>query len=220
MPDAVHIHPLFTDLAFCEDGLPLLHADAFLPRIDGRGSRRFNRYYDACGAAFENWCRHKIFPQVQLLYRQALNNAAPLPQWQATLKTAVTFHKSDILSLYTETTLSGTPQRTVLRRADTWDLRRSLPVSVAEFFPSRTPWRSSLLRKVAEQIRQQEAQGIALYNPHWNQQLRRAFRPQHFYLSEQGLCLFFPACTIAPAAEGIPTFCLPYNEENGPRLPK
>lgn len=218
MTDIVTIQPVLTDVSFCEDGLPLLTANAQLPQVSGHS--RFNRYYAACATAFERWCRHEIFPQAQLLYQQALTNAAPLPQWHAALQTVITFQKDSLLSLYADITLTGTPQRTLLRRADTWDLRHSLPVTIADLFPPHTPWRSMLLREAAQQIGQQEAQGVALYDPQWRQKLRRYFHPQQFYLTSDGLCFFFPLCTIAPAAEGLPSFSLPYNRETGPFLPK
>lgn len=220
MSESVSFHPLLPDTAFCEDDLPLLTAHADLPQITGRGSHRFNRYYHACAATFERWCRHKIFPQAQQLYRQALDSAAPIPQWHATLQTVITLHKDNLLSLYTQTTLTGMHPRTILRHADTWDLRRGLPITAAECFPPRAPWRALLLREAAQQIRQQESQGIALYDPQWHKKLRRHFRPQQFYLTEEGLCFFFPLSAIAPAVEGIPTFCLPYSSETGPFLPQ
>ena len=220
MPSPISIRPVLSDIAFCEDDVPLLTVSADLPQIDGRGSRRFQRYYTACAAAFERWCRYQIFPQAQLLYQQALETAAPIPQWHAALQTTITCHTDHLLSLYTETVLTGPPQRTVLRRADTWDLRHSLPITVAEFFPPHTHWRTVLLREAAQQIRQQEAYGIAAYDPQWSKKLRRYFHPQRFYLTPDGLCFFFPMGSIAPFVEGIPTFCLPYNREKGPFLPK
>ena len=218
MPDPISIRPVLSNVTFCEDDFPLLTAGAQLPQMDG--SRRFQHYYKACASAFERWCRYQIFPQAQQLYRQALDTAAPIPQWYAALQATITCHTDHLLSLYTETTLTGPPQRTVLRRADTWDLRHRLPMTAAEFFPPRTHWRALLLRQAAQQIRQQESQGIAAYDPHWNKKLRHYFHPQRFYLTPDGLCFFFPMDTIAPPVEGIPTFCLPYNRENGPFPPK
>ena len=134
MSHTVSIRPVLSDITFCEDDFPLLTASANLPQLDGRGSHRFQRYYAACATAFERWCRYQILPQAQLLYRHALETATPIPQWHATLQTVVTCHTDRILSLYTETVLSGAPQRTVLRRADTWDLRHGLPMTITEFF--------------------------------------------------------------------------------------
>ena len=218
MSDPISIRPVPADIAFCEDDFPLLTASAELPQISG--NHRFQRYYSACTAAFERWCRYRIFPQAQVLYRQALDTAAPIPQWHAALQTAITCHTDHLLSLYTETVLTGPPQRTVLRRADTWDLRNTLPLTAAEFFPPRTHWRALLLHEATRQIQQQQAQGIAAYDPQWSKKLRCHFRPQRFYLTPEGLCFFFPMNTIAPPAEGIPTFCLPYHEECGPFPPK
>lgn len=220
MPPAVTVRPVLSDLTFCADEIPLLTAEAALPCWKSRRSRRFERYYRACAAAFANDCRCRIFPQAERLYRQALETAQSLPQWHAQLRTVLTFQTADTVSLYTETSLTGCPSRSVFRRSDTWDLRRGLPLRLQELFPPRTAWRSLLLQTAAQQIEEAHAQGIALYDPGWRKQLRRCFDPHCFYLTGEGLCFFYPLCSIAPAVEGLPTFFLPYHEQAGPFRPQ
>lgn len=51
---------------------------------------------------------------------------------------------------------------------------------------------------------------MAQYHPHWRRALRRAFNPRNYYLTPDGLAFFFPMYALAPAAEGIPVFHVPY----------
>ena len=220
MSDPLSMHPYIDDLSLCADEIPILTACAQLPRLTGRCSRRFDRYYSALAESFMRLCRVKLFPRAESEYRKALCDAAPLTQWHAELTATVTFHSDRLVSLHTDVTLTGMPQRQLYRRGDTWDLRRGLLLSVQDCFPPRTPCRRRLTDAAEAQIQTQQAQGISLYCEDWRSRLRRNFDPHRFYLTEDALCFFYPMYAIAPAVEGIPTFSLPYDAEKGPFLPK
>ena len=49
--------------------------------------------------------------------------------------------------------------------------------------------------------------------------LRRCFSSRNYYLSEEGLRFFYPMYAVAPAAEGIVAFTVPYDAEKGPFAP-
>ena len=53
--------------------------------------------------------------------------------------------------------------------------------------------------------------------PDYGALLRRAFSSRSFYLADDGLRWFYPMYSVAPAAEGIVDFSLPYGEA-GPFL--
>lgn len=208
------------ELVFCAEEIPVLTGFISLPRREGRQGGRFNRYYDACADAFERCCRRELLPRAEAAYCRALEDAAPLPQWQARLSAAVTLERGGVVSLRCDTAARGLPRPTAHCRGETWDLRRELLLSLPDCFAPRVPWKQMLLHTAEEQIAAWEAQGVARYHKGWQTLLRRAFHPHRFYLTEEGLCFFFPADTIAPTVEGIPTFCLPYNEETGPFVPE
>ncbi|MBQ0038282.1 MAG: DUF3298 domain-containing protein [Clostridiales bacterium] len=219
MQGQVQLKPYINDQQFSVDELPLLTVRATLPFWEGKGGRRFNRYYRTYSSAFVQYCRAELFPQAQELYRQALQNASALPQWEAALDTQITCQTPTLISLYTTGTESSGARRCLLRRGDTWDLRSGFPTTLRDFFPRRSGVRRRLLEFAAGQIQQEEQQQISRYHPDWPTRLNRAFNPHSFYLTERGLCFFYQMYAIAPAAEGIPTFCLPYDMERGPFPP-
>lgn len=69
-----------------------------------------------------------------------------------------------------------------------------------------------------ETAREQMETGTAAYYPNYGALLRRAFSSRSFYLADDGLHWFYPMYSVAPAAEGIVDFSLPYGEA-GPLLP-
>ena len=200
------------------DDLPLLTARLRLPRWDGTGGRAFDRYYAAYGRAFFSYCRRDLLPRAAEALALARETGGALPEWRIELDTTVTWDKDGLLSLRTDT-VERCPGRRLLRRSETWALADASLVPLSRFFPERTRWRRTLLSAAAAQIRSQQQQGVALYLPDWQHRLRAAFSADRFYLTEKGLCLFYQMYSIAPAAEGIPVFCLPWDSEAGPRLP-
>ena len=65
----------------------------------------------------------------------------------------------------------------------------------------------------------QEDAGTARYREDWRRRLRRSFNARNFYLTAEGLCYFFPMYALAPAAEGIPTFTVPYRHSGEKERP-
>lgn len=220
MSDHIVLQPPDRELTFCADQLPLLTAHILLPRWEDRKGGRFNRYYRACAQQFQRTCRHELFPRAETAYLHALENASPIPQWQARLTATVTLRRHHLVSLRSDTRVTGMPQPYAGCLGDTWDLRHGLLLSLPDCFAPRTPWRKRMLEAASLRIEDWENRGIARYHDNWRQEIHRAFHAHRFYLTEEGLCFFFPLGSIAPPVEGIPTFCLPYDPQTGPFVPE
>ena len=206
--------------AFPPDDLPLLTARLRLPRWNGTGGKRFDRFYSAYGRAFFSYCQSVLLPRAQAALELAQQNGGALPEWEIALDTVVTLQREDLVSLYTDTVERCGGGRLVLRRSETWDLSDGSLVPLSRLFPGGISWCRRLLGSVADRIRLQQEQGIAGYHPDWKRRVRTSFSADRFYLTEEGLCLFYQMYAIAPAAEGVPVFILPWDTENGPRLPQ
>ena len=215
--------PFTAEREWTVEDIPVLTASVTVPRpapAENRVSRRIHRYYQLQCRSYLRYCEHWLLPQAESAYREALASSAPLPCLRAELKYRVTYNQGGLWSLYTqsrETAASGSALLT--RRGDTWDLNGGYPVELSAFFPPRSGWKKHLLALAAEEIQHQERAGISRYHEEWRRALRRRFNPQNYYLTAEGLAFFFPMYAIAPAAEGIPTFTLPYGKD-ALRLPE
>ena len=206
--------PFAAEREWTVEGIPVLTAAVELPQpLDADAvSRRIRRYYQAQCKAFLRYCERWLFPQAEAEYRAALAASAPLPCFRAELGSRVTYNSGGLWSLYTQSR-EVTGHTLLTRRGDTWDLAAGYPVPLSAFFPARSLWRRQLLALAAEDIQRQERAGIARYDPEWRKKLRR-FNSRNYYLTEEGLTYFFPMYAIAPAAEAIPAFTLPYGQRD------
>ena len=199
------------------EGIPVLTASVEVPQPQGTDavSRRIRRYYQTQCRAYLRYCQRWLLPQAEAEYRAALAASAPLPCFRAELGYRVTYNEGGLWSLYTQSREITLPGQTLLtRRGDTWDLTAGYPIALSAFFPARAPWRRQLLALAAEDIQRQERSGVARYDPDWRKKLRRRSNPRNYYLTDEGLTYFFPMYTIAPAAEVIPAFTLPYGQRD------
>lgn len=209
--------PFTAEREWTVEGIPVLTASAAVPRpvpAEDRVSRRIHRYYQLQCRSYLRYCERWLLPQAQAAYREALETSAPLPCLRAELRYQITYNRGGLWSLYTqsrETAVSGPSLLT--RRGDTWDLSGGYPVELSAFFPPRSGWKKHLLSLAAAEIQRQERAGISRYREDWRRALRRRFNAQNYYLTAEGLAFFFPMYAIAPAAEGIPVFTMPYGAE-------
>lgn len=209
--------PFAAEREWTVEDIPVLTASVAVPRpvpAVERVSRRIHRYYQLQCRSYLRYCERWLLPQAKAAYYEALASSAPLPRLRAELKYQVTYNQGGLWSLYTqsrETTLSGPSLLT--RRGDTWDLNGGYPIELSAFFPPRSGWKKHLLTLAAEEIRRQERAGVSQYHEDWRRALRRRFNAQNYYLTAEGLTFFYPMYAIAPAAEGIPAFTLPYETE-------
>ena len=211
----LHTEPFAAQREWTAEGIPVLEASVEVPQPQGEDtvSRRIRRYYQTQCKAFLRYCEHWLLPQAEAEYRAALAASAPLPCFRAELGYRVTYNSGGLWSLYTQSR-EVTGHTLLTRRGDTWDLSAGYPVPLSAFFPARSPWRRQLLALAAEDIQRQERAGIARYDPEWRKKLRRRFNSRNYYLTEEGLTYFFPMYAIAPAAEAIPAFTLPYGQRD------
>ena len=106
----------------------------------------------------------------------------------------------------------------LLRRSEIWDLDMGLPVPAEEFFPAHRRCKKTLLRFARQELPRRIEAGM-LCRDNWRSMLRRTLNLRNIYLTEEGLCFFYPLCALAGEAEGIVTFTMPYDDENGPFAP-
>ena len=214
--------PLTAERTWTVEEIPVLTASISLPApVEGteRATRRIRRYYQLQSRSFLRYCQHWLLPAAEAEYRAALAASAPLPSFRAELTYQVTYNENGLWSLYTQSRERSADGRTLLtRRGDTWDLTAGYPVPLAAFFPRRSGWKRKLLAAAEAEIRRREAAGAARWNENWRRQLRRCFNPENFYLTGDGLALFYPMYALAPASAGIPVFTVPYSRE-GPGAP-
>ena len=212
--DRLEIETLSAQREWITEGISALCAEISLPRPtvpDSRILRRIQRFYQLQSRSYLRYCEHWLAPKAAADCRRALLDSSPLPEYTARLTFQVTCNEAGILSLYTESSEFTGGRPLVLRRGDTWDLHTGYPMPASAFFMPRVPMRKLLLTTAAQEIRRQEELGIARYEEGWPQAMKHSFNRSNFYITPEAFCFFWQMYAIAPAAEGIPTFSLPFD---------
>jgi hypothetical protein len=129
------------------------------------------------------------------------------------LSHTVTRFEDGVLSLYRDhAERVGSKEAPVLRIADNWNVYEGYPLKLWTFFPNKKQALRRLLMEAESFLRAQEKQAdITLFEP-LGKWLRRRFKTNQFYLTQDGLCLFWQMGDVAPESAGIIEVLIPYEK--------
>ncbi len=169
--------------------------------------RRIGRYYQHVADRWRSRWEVCLYAQACAALAEARNNSYPFHPWEAALDFTVTYHERGLLSLYMDAyEFTGGAHGNTVRCGDTWDLSRGMPRTLASFFPAGSRWRRESIAAVREEIERQIATGEYSYLDGWYEAVATQFDPCRFYLTSQGVAVFYPLYSLAPYVEGFPTF--------------
>ncbi len=197
------------------EGITVLRASVTLPQFEGRRARRLNRYYRRFALSFLKYCETELWSRAAALCREKMASSAPWSVSTATLSYAVSYESEALLSLYADAVEENLPPRLTIRRADTWELSSALPVPLSALFDDAA-WRKRLKKRVRNDVCARIEAGRGAFCPDYRRALRVFFNARNFYLTGEGLRLFYQMHTLS---SGIAEFSVPYGEE-GLRLPE
>ena len=178
------------------------------------GERRVERYYARVEQRWRERWEGELYRRACQAAAAAREQSRPFRPWEASLDYTVTLQDEALLSLYLDAyEYTGGAHGLTTRRADTWEPRTGTVRTLSSFFPPRKRWRRLVLLDMQAQARRRIASGESLFYDDWQERMEREFDPERFYLTPEGLALFYPLYAVAPYAEGIPVFVLPHPDQ-------
>ena len=152
-------------------------------------------------------------------FEYSTKNQVPFREFEAFTSYQVPYNQNCTLSLYFDQyEYTGGAHGLTLRNSDTWDLLHSKRMELSDFFPKDSNATELIINSILEQIKEQIETGSGMYFDNYEQLVRDTFRLNNFYLTTEGLAIYFQQYDIAPYAAGMPTFVLPY-AKGGPLEP-
>lgn len=169
------------------------------------GARRITRYYQELARQWQNRWETVLLPRAEA-------RADCSHPWTATFSYQITLDTPHCLSLFWEVSEdTGERRPRSVRQGDIWTLPQGTPLSPTELFaPLGRHWRKAVIEEVESQIQARMKSGDCMFFEHRAEPLRRFLKNESFFLTEQGISLFYPVNTVAPAFEGFPVFLLPF----------
>lgn len=178
---------------------------------DAGKTKRIERYFAEMARQWKNRWETVLFPQACQALADARETGRPFAPWQAELDYTVTLWRPPLLSLRLDAAETGPgPRPLPICMGETWDCGSGYPRTLRSFFPPNAHrWRAQLLEAMQEQAARQLASGESLLDPDCAQVMKRSFDPDRFYLTGDGIAVFYPLYVLGPYAEGIPVFTVP-----------
>ncbi|MDF2904832.1 MAG: hypothetical protein K0R34_153 [Herbinix sp.] len=181
---------------------------------------KLNSLYRTKAVMYERSNVMNLYQMAMVEYEYSVANDYPIRQFEAFVDYVVTYNKNCILSLYFDQyEYAGGAHGLTLRYSDTWDLNKSRRMELADFFPHRNNYKEFLIQTIDKQIAEGLASGNGMFFEDYEKLVRENLKMNSFYLSTEGLVIYFQHYDIAPYAAGIPTFVIPYGP-GGAVIPK
>ncbi len=170
--------------------------------------RRAGRFCRRAADSYRQRWEGELYRRACLALTQARERSRPFHPWEADLEASAVYLDGGYLSLCMDAhQREGVSRPSLTRFAMVWPLSGRFPCTLEQFLGKGC--RRRVLAGMAEQIEARVASGESLYFEDYPRRLSRFFDPDRFYLTPEGVALFYPVCSLAPYAEGLPVFLFP-----------
>lgn len=181
---------------------------------------KLNSLYRTKAVMYERSNVMNLFQMAMVEYEYSVANNFPIRQFEAVVDFTVTYNQSCLVSLYFDQyEYAGGAHGLTVRYSDTWNLERSRRMELGDFFPHQNNYKEFILQMIDKQIEYKLANEAAMFFDDYEKLVKENFKANNFYLSKEGLVIYFQQYDIAPYAAGLPTFIIPYGP-GGAILPK
>ena len=196
-------------------GTTVLHYSVCRPAfLDSGKQQRMERYFARLAELWQARCENELYRKAcQAL--AAWQSEDPFPPWQACMDYQITYWNFPLLSVRIDIKEQGAAAPPAIHCiGEVWNCDGGYPCSLRSFLPAKPfRWKHHLIALLQEQAGQRLNSGESLLNSNCLSAIKQSFDPSRFYLSEDGLILFYPLYVLGSYGEGIPTFTIPASSE-------
>ena len=151
----------------------------------------------------------ELYPQALEEYQNSLKSGAAFTAFVSRQSTYTAFNRDGFVSFLRNYFESGGESDRLMLHAETFSLPDcGLIIADDLFSVSEEEYLGALAQNVCSII---DAGGGSGYYENCSALAERALQKEDFYLSENGLVIFYQAATLAPASLGPMQFTIPYN---------
>lgn len=177
-------------------------------------ANKLNSLYRTKAVMYEKNNVMNLYQMAMVDYEHSVANNFPIHLYEAYVAYVVPYNQNCVLSLYFDQyEYTGGAHGLTLRFSDTWNLQSSKRMELADFFPNNTDYKEFIIQYIISEIEKQTADGNMMYFENYEQLVTENFKPKNFYLTTEGLVIYYQQYDIAPYASGMPTFTIPYGPD-------
>jgi hypothetical protein len=193
---------------------PVLHYKIEYPRFGSPYEREelepINRWYRDQAMELQRKYETENYAEAVELFESSRDNQFPFHMFEALSVYNITYNQNDLLSLYYDHyTYSGGAHGITIRASDTWSLNKGCRIGLYQLCSDPERMRRLILDRINEQIAAQIKSGEGMYFDDYAKLTAENFNPENYYLTPEGIVVYYQQYDIAPYASGIPEFIVP-----------
>jgi hypothetical protein len=162
-------------------------------------------------AKFFNYVSGDFYDQAKANYIESKTGQFPFRRFESFLDYLVPYNDNCVLSSYhDEYFFSGGAHGTTARYSDTWNLKTGQIIPLGAYFKGN--YREFVLDKIIEQADKMQTENTGVLFEDYQKLIRQNFDPKNYYLTTEGIVIYFQQYEIAPYSSGIVTFTIPFTK--------
>jgi len=172
---------------------------------------RFNAYYRQKAQRNYRYAATRLYQAAVRQYSLSKSQGFPFHSFELVETFEPTYCRKPMISLFYDIyEFTGGAHGNTVRKVNTWDMERGIIVPLGALFERDYDYKSVILKYISSEARRRQAAGMANYFDNLDENIKKYFDPNNYYLTEEGLAIFYPLYTIAPYSDGIQVFIIPY----------
>ena len=176
------------------------------------GKQKFNHYNREKALALKDFAEGELYNSAKETYDYNKENNYPIMVYELITKCNITYNYRNLLSLYCdEYTYSGGAHGNTIRKSQNWDLKLENLIPLEAFFKGNDYYQIDIVKQIIEEIEKQIEAGNNIYFPDYCKLVLQTFKLENYYLTKEGITIFFQQYDIAPYSSGILTFIVKNN---------
>ncbi|MGB8455246.1 MAG: DUF3298 and DUF4163 domain-containing protein [Anaerocolumna sp.] len=174
---------------------------------------KLNMHYKADAVLYQRVQVTKLYQTAIDDYEYSVTNGYPIHQYEVYVEYNITYNQNCALSLYFDRyEYTGGAHGMTTRNSDTWNLRKGSRLELMDFFPGNENYEQYLQSEINKQIEAEMKDNNNMFFEDYTDLVKENFNNKNFYLSDQGVVIYFQLYEIAPYVSGIQTFTVPYSD--------
>lgn len=174
------------------------------------GLDEINEYYRARAKELQRKYETELFQEAVGQYDDSKKNGYPFHMYEAISTYEITYNGNCLLSLFSdEYVYSGGAHGNTVRTSETWDIRDGSRINLFQFSSDPAAFQSRILENIKAQIAQQAEGGESTFFDNYAQLVVENFNPKSFYVTPEGIVIYYQQYDIAPYSSGMPQFLIP-----------
>ena len=160
---------------------------------------------------FHRYVSGILYNEAVKSYLYAKENNFPFHPYEAIMEYTITYNDNCFLSYYNDQyTYTGGAHGMTIRNSNTFELIRGAVIPLYCYFRSGFNYRWLLIKEMIRQASDQLTDNPGIYFDDYEKLILNTFDEDHYFLTPEGLSIYFQHYDIAPYSTGLVVFTIPY----------